>query len=351
MKKIYAVMSWISVLLLWGSAATVYVSPDGWLRLCSLAGMGFPFCVGAVLVMAALGLLAKTRLVVIPFLGLVCCFGSLRDYCPLNLSIPAPKGCIKVMTYNTMGFGGWKLNDKGELDVIRYICEENPDIATLQEASCDGKDKLDKINGQLRQYGYYYATAESSIIPVGIVSRWPVARSEFVFRNSSNSAAAFYVVPKRGDTLIVVSVHMQSMQLTASDRESYHEIVRNPDEAESVKGKRQLLKKIANAGAPRALQADTLAAFIDRHKGYKMIVMGDFNDTPISYAHHEVCSRLTDVYRATGNGTGRSFNRDAIYVRIDNIFCSSHFKPFSARVQEEVIFSDHYPIVAYLKEK
>lgn len=26
------------------------------------------------------------------------------------------------------------------------------------------------------------------------------------------------------------------------------------------------------------------------------------------------------------------FNRDAIYVRIDSIFCSSHFKPYAMRI-------------------
>lgn len=351
MKKFYTIIAWAAVLLMWGSAATVYVRPEGLLRVCSLAGLGFPFCVAAVLVVTVLGLLAKTKLVAIPLVGLLGCCGSLRDYCPVNLSTPAPKGCIKVMTYNTMGFGGWKENEKGEFDVVRYLCEEKPDIATLQEATYAGEEKLEQVNTTLGRYGYHYAMAEKSVVPVSIVSRWPIVRSEFVFRKSNNSAVAFYVVPKRGDTLVVVNVHFQSMQLSEADRENYHEIVRNPDEAEDVKGKRQLLSKIANAGPVRALQADTLATFLDRHKGEKIILMGDFNDTPISYAHHKVCTRLTDVYRATGNGIGRSFNRDAIYVRIDNIFCSSHFKPFAARVQEEVLFSDHYPVIAYLKEK
>lgn len=351
MRKFYAIIAWIAVLLLWGSAATVYVRPEGLLRFCSLTGLCFPFFVAGVLFVAALGLLAKTKLVGIPLMGLLACCGSLRDYCPINLSSPAPKGCIKVMTYNTMGFGGWKLNDRGELDVVRYICEEKPDLVTLQEASYAGEEKRAIIEGTLQKYGYHYAMADNSIVPVSLVSRWPVVRSEFIFRKNGNSAVAFYVVPKHGDTLIVVNAHLQSMQLSVADRESYHEIVRNPDEADTIKGKRELLRKIANAGPIRALQTDTLTTFLDRHKGEKIILMGDFNDTPISYAHHKICTRLTDAYRATGNGIGRSFNRDAIYVRIDNIFCSDHFKPFAARVQEEVLFSDHYPVIAYLKEK
>ena len=58
---------------------------------------------------------------------------------------------------------------------------------------------------------------------------------------------------------------------------------------------------------------------------------------------------LTDAYRATGNGIGRSFHKDAIYVRIDNIFCSDHWKPFAAMVENSVDYSDHYPVSAYLK--
>ena len=38
-----------------------------------------------------------------------------------------------------------------------------------------------------------------------------------------------------------------------------------------------------------------------------------------------------------------------IYVRIDNIFCSDHWKPFAAMVENAVDYSDHYAITAYLK--
>ena len=140
------------------------------------------------------------------------------------------------------------------------------------------------------------------------------------------------------------------MHLSGDERSEYHELVKSPTKADKVHGKLTLVRKIATGGYERAMQADTLAQFIDRHKGRKLIVMGDFNDTPISYAHHQVCSRLTDCFRATGNGIGRSFNRVAIYVRIDNIFCSSHFKPYAMGIDTSVSWSDHYPMVGYLKE-
>lgn len=351
MKKIYALIACCTVLILWCCAATVYINPAVWSKYFALIGLGFPFCAMAVITIAVLGLLAKTKLTLIPLFGLLACFGSLRDYCPINISSPAPKGCIKVMTYNTMGFGNWRMNEKGELDVVRYICEESPDIATLQETVPSNEKKYTTLVDAFQRYGYYYQAGTNKIIPVAIVSRWRIARSEKIFQSGGNSAVAFYIARGHNDTLIVISSHLQSMQLTPTDRQNYHEIVKNPEEADTIQGKRQLIMKIAEAGPIRALQADTLATYLDRHKGEKIILMGDFNDTPISYAHHQICFRLIDAYRATGNGIGRSFNRDAIYVRIDNIFCSNHFKPFAARVEEEIPFSDHYPVISYLQER
>ena len=135
------------------------------------------------------------------------------------------------------------------------------------------------------------------------------------------------------------------------DRKNYKQIVMNPQDADEVKGKRAIVKKIVDATYERAHQADTVANYVARHDDKKIILMGDINDTPVSYTHHRFTENLTDVYRATGNGFGRSFHLDAIYVRIDHIFCSSHFKPFSARVDQTVPFSDHYPVTVYLKEQ
>ena len=94
-----------------------------------------------------------------------------------------------------------------------------------------------------------------------------------------------------------------------------------------------------------------MIAFIDSvgQEGKTFIVCGDFNDTPVSYAHHLFCSRMTDAYRATANGVGRTFNRNAMYVRIDHIFCSEEWKPFACTIDRSIETSDHYPVSCYLK--
>lgn len=350
MQKFLLILSWIAVLALWACAGSVYLSPAHYGWLLGVVGLCFPFGVAAVLGTALLCLLLKPKLLWVHLLGLGACAGSLRDYCPLNLSSPPPKGCLKVMTYNTMNWGSRERDERGDYEVVRYVGTQRPDLACLQEAIFYGTEDQDAVVASLRRYGYHYHwLALSSMNIVGLASRYPIVDKEIICRSKTNGAAAFYVIPKRGDTLIVVNAHLESMHLSAENRHNFSQIVKNPDEAEAIGGKRAIISTIGHSGHDRALQADTLAQFLDRHKGRKVIVMGDFNDTPISYAHHQVCERLTDAFRATGNGIGRSFHKDAIYVRIDNIFCSPHWKPYAARVDASVPFSDHYPLTAYLK--
>lgn len=352
MKKILSFFCWLAVLFMWACAASVYVSPAVYGRFFGVFGLFFPFGVAATLAMAVVCLLFSRRTALIPLFGLLACCGSLRDYCPVNLSSPPPKGSLKVMSYNSMCFDTWKKTDDGrDFESLRYMCTQQCDLVGIQEAVIRTDDDIASRQGTVARYGYNYEDVVlCGFNYVGLISRYPIVRKERLCASASNGVGVFYVCPTPNDTIIVLNAHLESMHLSSSERDAYHAMVKNPEYAESGKGTRTLLSKIARWSVERACQADTLAQFIDRNKGRKLIVLGDFNDTPISYAHHEVCKRLTDTYRATGNGIGRSFNKDAIVVRIDNIFCSEHFKPFAASVDPTVTLSDHYPLTVFLKE-
>ena len=96
---------------------------------------------------------------------------------------------------------------------------------------------------------------------------------------------------------------------------------------------------------------DSIANFIERHKEEDIILGGDFNDTPVSYAHGQLTEYLSDAFRSTGNGLGRTFNKNAMIVRIDHLFCSDAFEPYSFYVDNSVGISDHNPVVGWLEWK
>lgn len=354
MSNILRFLSWIAVLALWGCAATVYVDPSVCGGLFALIGLGFPIIVAAVIIIGAVSLIIKPRLSLISLFGLLCCAGSLRDYCPINLTSPPPKGALKVISYNTMSFGNCELDDNGkDIRLVRYLITQQPDIACLQEANVTSSEQFDRVTASMRRAGYHFEVVWCGGNRVAVMSKTPIHRTQLICRSTGNGAAAFYLTPLPGkrDTVIVISAHLESMHLSPEERGNYSELVHNPEDIHSIGGKRDFLRKIAHSGVERAHQIDTLTAFLDRHKGERILLMGDFNDTPISYAHHEICTRLTDAYRATACGIGRSFNRDAIYVRIDHAFCSSHFKPYAFTIDPSVPFSDHYPMVGWVKTK
>ena len=344
-------ISWLAVLVLWGCAATVYVDSSIYGKYFAIIGLGFPFCVAAVVGCVVVSLLFKPRLAWIGVFGLLACCGSLRDYAPINLSSPAPKGALKVMSYNIMNWNNWAMTpDSTNYETVQYLISQKPDIACIQEITFRNNDEIERIDRLFSHAGYKLSCDFVGTNRIGLITRWPVTKWQVITQSKGNGAIAFYLEwPRKGDTLIVVCAHLESMHLSQQERDKYHTLVKRPEEVDSVHGKIDLVRKIAQSGVERAHQADTLATFIDQHKSEPLILMGDFNDTPISYAHHQMCTRLTDCYRSTANGIGRSFNRDAIYVRIDNIFCSEHFKPFAVRIDDTVPFSDHYPIIGYLK--
>lgn len=343
------VISWIAVLLLWGCAATVYIDPSRWGSYWSIVGLGFPFFVSAVVTAGLVSLVLRPRVAWISAVGLLGCCGSLRDYCPVNLSSPPPKGCLKVLTYNTHCLNTWEKDEEGRLTVLEYVLAKDPDVACLQEVMTRNEDDIRLIRETVEKRGYHISYFQLTGNRLAVISRWPAARIEGICRSSGNGAAAFYLPRGRKDTLVVVNVHLESMHLSPTERTNYSSLVHNPEDAYAQREKLSFVSKIAKASHERAHQADTLAQFLDRHAGERILLMGDFNDTPISYAHHAVCSRLTDVFRATGNGIGRSFNKDAMFVRIDHLFCSDHWKPFAAMVDDAAKHSDHYPLSVYLK--
>ena len=110
-----------------------------------------------------------------------------------------------------------------------------------------------------------------------------------------------------------------------------------------------ILGVLSEASRIRSRQVDIVARYIHEHRHLPIILCGDFNDTPISYTHHQLTRQLTDCFVATGRGLGWTYMDSRMYVRIDNILCSKHFKPYKCIVDTKTIGSDHFPIVCWLK--
>lgn len=344
----------LTVLLLWTAAGSVYLNPQQWPTL-ALAGLAFPiFAVINACFIPVWLLLSRIRLW-IPLAGFACCFGTLYTYCPVNIPSPHPKGSIKVVSYNTMGFGHYLADEQDRNVIANYLKESNADIICVQEGGGSDRTFRNKILNLLPHLPYHHR------MPVGhegnmmaCISRYPILKAEQInYKSNANGSVAYLLKLADKDTLVVVNNHLESNHLSQSDRDRYKSLIKRPEETPVKKSSTLLARKIRNAGRSRGSQVDSVAAYVDRQlaMGRSVILCGDFNDTPISYARHRLSQRLTDTYTATANGPGFSFNRDGILVRIDHLMCSGDWQPYSCRVDRSIRASDHFPISCYLKRK
>ena len=320
----------------------------------ALVGLAFPVMLFANLAFLFFWLVFCKKMAIIPFIGFIMAYAPVRTYIPINIPHDTPLGAIKVMSYNVHGFNGRgaERDPLAEDDIIEYLKKAKPDILCMQEdyswTKTQVQERLDSIfpNSERAIFG-----EDTDRNGISIYTRFPIIKKERIaYKSKGNGSVAFFL-DINGKTVVVVNNHFESNCLTADDKSKYKAILKGDIEGDSAKtGSRYIAGKLAEASRKRAPQADAVHQYIEKTKEkYPMIVVGDFNDNPISYTRRVVAQGLTDCYVATGNGVGLSYNQKGFFVRIDNIMCSDHFTPYNCYVDNKICASDHNPILCWLK--
>jgi endonuclease/exonuclease/phosphatase family metal-dependent hydrolase len=110
---------------------------------------------------------------------------------------------------------------------------------------------------------------------------------------------------------------------------------------------KSILRRMKRAFVKRAIQADGIALHIASCR-YKVIVCGDFNDTPASYVYHTIRGNLKDAFIESGSGFEQTYAGIFPKFRIDYIFHSKEFKSKQYHHLSETV-TDHYPIISYIQ--
>ena len=106
---------------------------------------------------------------------------------------------------------------------------------------------------------------------------------------------------------------------------------------------KNIIRKLRTGYIKRARQVDIISAHIDKSP-YAVIVCGDFNDPPFSYAYHRITRNLQDAFKNSGNGIASTYIHKYSTYRIDYILHSPSLKSFNFK-RLKVELSDHYPII------
>ena len=319
----------------------------------SCLGLAFPlFAMAEIALLVLLLAFRQYRKALLPFLVFVLCFSQLRAYCPINLFRAGAVGdTLTVLSYNVMSLPDDK-DEEGTNRILSYLRDSGADVICLQEYNLSNSPSrlrqrdVEHVLGGLYPYRSVTAVGRSKSNHVACFSRFPILSERSIGGQGSYNGSAVYEIGYGADTITVVNNHLESNKLTEEDKAMYKDMLTDPEKQKMETGLRALFGKLGEASAIRSVQVDSLVALIDESSSRRLIVCGDFNDSPISYAYHSVARRLDDAFTRVGNGPGISYHRVGFLFRIDHIFADSRFRPIDCRVDRSIDVSDHYPVRA-----
>ena len=344
----------ISAMLVTGFADML--DPRSW-PVMTTAGYAFPLFALANLGMIVIWMFISKKHILVPFLGFVICYVPVTQYCPVHASGEVPLGALKIMTYNTWGFGSQREtgNDeeakkKARRDILQFIADEDCHVVCIQEGIYHKAMEAD-IDSIIKPKMPYLDTCKiEGGTMLMVLSKYPIKKHEALkYESKGNLSAAFYL-DVNGKELIILNNHLETNKFSMEEKQQFGDMVKGDMGRSGIKTESKfVLKKLGAAAAVRAPQAEAVASYVRMHKGRSMIVCGDFNDIPISYARRTIAKDLEDCYVSTALGPGFTYHRNGMYVRIDNVMCTDDLDSYSFHVDKKCTISDHYPVVGWVK--
>jgi endonuclease/exonuclease/phosphatase family metal-dependent hydrolase len=322
-------------------------------------GLFFPFILAFNVLFLFVWLIAKEwKRSLLTVLVLLLSWSSIHTYFSFHRKTKEiPEDCIKILTYNVMRFERLRKHTKESPNpILQYVIEQDPDIVCFQEfgTAKSGKKELllTDILSALKNYPYHHIESlkfpyDSYTFGLAIFSKFPVLSTRKLPINSEYNGSFVTELDIRGKKLTLINNHLESNKISADERSDYYNLTRDPDTQKLETFTHTMFQRLTPAYKLRAVQADMIAGVVRESKNPYIIVCGDFNDTPVSYARHKIKGELLDAFVESGSGMGISFNRHRFLFRIDYILYSKNIKSYNCTVGK-LKNSDHYPVWTYL---
>ena len=327
----------------------------------SYLGLFFPFIlIGNLLLLLFWIIVRKWKVVTVHFLVLIICGGAIHTYFPLNKKEQnIPDNCIKILSYNVMRFQWTKKDTPDEPnEVLQYIKESQADIVCIQEyGASDNPKKLteSQIKEALKEYPYSHFQAllfpyKNEVFGLALFSKFPILSTKKIPYESHYNGSILVELDINGKRVTLINNHLESNKLSQEERDDYYRLTHEMDSQQLNSFTKMIYKRLTPAYKIRASQAQLVAKEVKENKNPYIIVCGDFNDTPISYARHTIKGNLKDAFVESGSGLGITYNKYRFLFRIDYILHSKNIKSYNCTVGD-IKNSDHYPITSYLELK
>jgi endonuclease/exonuclease/phosphatase family metal-dependent hydrolase len=323
--------------------------------------LSYPFLLFANIVFLFVWIFTFPKYVFVSLISILLGFNQLsRHFQIAGVSVPEDSiQNIHIMSYNVQlfGFYNWNENTRIRDSIIEFVKNESPDILCFQEyykntaGQFETNNLLKNALGKPFEIVEAFSTRPDKNQNFGIASyiRYPVINHGEIHFEHSFNMAQFVDFIYQGDTVRLYNVHLQSNQFEKDDYANMGEIDLKGFDKDDIGKIRGIMRKIAYATKKRADQVDILKQHIDSSV-YPVIICGDFNDTPGSYAYYQLIDNKKDAFRKSGKAYEYSYKHSFLKMRIDYIMYDKEFQSFDF-TSHKIQHSDHFPVSCYLRKK
>lgn len=260
---------------------------------------------------------------------------------------------LRILSWNVRQFNRFFWIDQTGIQdsIVAYMASKAPDVICIQECYLEKTDRpwmsreaLIRGTGLSHwQEEFKLGRGQKKLFGLVIMSRFPiVGHGAIGFENDENNSAMYVDVLVEGDTLRVFNTHMGSIGFDQTDYEATQRV--NEEAARD-----QIRSRMNTAWRKRAFQAELVSGHVQRSP-YPVVLAGDFNDTPVSYAVHRFQPWLEDAYSTAESQVGNTpwlgatYSGELPFLRIDHVLHSPVFR--CVRFETGAVqMADHRPLI------
>lgn len=352
--KILLAVNTVFALTLLVSYLAVVISPKDF-ALPAFFGLAYPYLLLINIILVIIWAMLLRFEAFISVVVIAIGFTHFSNYIKFTIPSGDKSNTFKVLSYNVRLFNYFENNHgiTSDKKIIEFLKTQKPDIICLQEFFLMGNPKVEETLMLAALGGKYYShmkvTGSGKNRFYGIVtfSKFPIVRKGEIIHPGSSSLSIFTDVLVQNDTFRIYNNHLQSFRLRRLERSFINELTESNDK-ETIDEVKSLSLSLKKGFVKRALQAQVVKDQINKSP-FPVIVLGDFNDTPVSYAYRKIRKGLYDSFVNSGYGAGFTYKGNyppnrIDYILYDDALINSYFEIIKVK------YSDHYPIVAYFRK-
>jgi len=356
--KIILFFNWIIIFLLIGAYLAAFISPvQAWYF--AFLGLAFPIILILNACFVVYWLFNLNWNILYSLVTILIGFYTVQRFIQFGtVKKEAETNSLNIVDFNTKSFGAFEGVKYDSQLFFETLTSIKPDIMCFQEfVSLNTpieKPMFEQLIAEYKQfYKFNLQETENAVtgFSISILSRYPIVKSGFVERlNKNENCTIFADILFKNDTLRIITTHLKSIAFDKKNFETISEIEQSDNSGSlEIYDVKSIGGKLKRAFVARARQAEAIQKFIEK-SNYKIILTGDFNDSPASYAYNIIKGDMKDAFVESGSGFSSTYIGEMPNFRIDYILADKDFKIVNYK-PHVMNFSDHKMLSATVKIK